>query len=100
MNSSPFTPPPGFFDEQRKEVLRAVRRRVQWSRMAAAAAAALAILGGAATILSSEKDEACTSYACLLEATPADDLPVQWALEELSGDAAWTDLLPTHETDF
>lgn len=91
MNTSPFTTPEGFFDEQRKEVLRATRQPSRL-RFGAAAAAVLAVAGSWWLL---QPGEPCTTYACLLEATPIEELPVEWAEQELleSGTAVWPEEL-------
>lgn len=87
MNSAPFTPPDGFFAKQRADVLRATRKP-HWSRYSVAAGLALLLAGSWWAV---HRDEPCTTYACLLEATPLEELPVQWAEDELLEAGQWPD---------
>lgn len=90
-NASPFLTPEGFFEDQRNAVLRQVRTP-QWPRWAVAASVVL-LAGWWAT-----REAPCETYACLLEATPLEELPVDWAEAELLeyGDGIWPeDVLST-----
>ena len=89
---SPFIPPDGFFDQQREDVLHAVR--APW-RIRFAAAAGLAATLAIAVLW--PRQQPCASYACLLEATPAEELPVEWALEGLAEVDSW-EVWPNPET--
>lgn len=87
MNPTPFTTPDGFFATQRADVLRATRKP-NWSPYAAAAGLALLIAGSWWAV---QGDEPCETYACLLETTPLEELPVEWAEYELLETGQWPD---------
>ncbi len=87
MKHVPFHPPEGFYARQRAEVLAAVRSpRRAWLAVAASVAA-LVVAG-----IWWGQEMPCATYACLLESTPAEELPVDWALDELSEEDLWLDL--------
>lgn len=87
MKHAPFHPPEGFYADQRREVLQAVRApRRPWAAVAASVVAVVA-----AGLWWTHEPE-CVTYACLLEATPVEELPVDWALDEFSDDELWLDL--------
>lgn len=89
---SPFSPPDGFFDQQRADVLRAVQapRRFVFAAVAGLAATlVIAVLW--------PRQQPCASYTCLLEATPVEELPVEWALEGHGEMDAW-EVWPNPET--
>jgi hypothetical protein len=87
MNPAPFTPPDGFFAQQRADVLRATREP---HRLAYGVAAGLVLLI-TGSWWAVRGDEPCATYACLLEATPLEELPVEWAEYELLETGQWPD---------
>lgn len=87
-----FRTPDGFFENQRQEVLHAVRPpRVHWQL--AVAALFLLALG---TFFWPRQETPCESFACLLDATPSEELPLEWAMETWIEDEAWTEWAVEH----
>jgi len=84
---SSFLTPDGFFENQRKDVLDAVRpSRIQ--RHLAVAALFLLAFG---TLFWRKQEEPCESFSCLLESMPKEELPLEWAMETWIEDEAWSE---------
>jgi hypothetical protein len=95
MKHAPFHPPEGFYANQRRKVLGAVRsHRRPWVAIAASVVVLFA------TGLWWTQAPTCITYACLLDATPVEELPLDWALDEFSDEEIWLNLSDESSLEF